>query len=43
MDKPGSKFIEAVSNGWPKILSSLKTLLETGNAPEGSGQWPKDL
>ena len=25
-----SKFIEAVSGGWPKILSSLKTLLETG-------------
>jgi len=27
-----SKFIEAVSGGWPKILSSLKTLLETGAA-----------
>jgi uncharacterized protein YndB with AHSA1/START domain len=27
-----SKFIEAVSGGWPKILSSLKTLLETGTA-----------
>jgi uncharacterized protein YndB with AHSA1/START domain len=25
-----SKFIEAVSNGWPSILSSLKSLLETG-------------
>ncbi|MEJ0043476.1 MAG: SRPBCC domain-containing protein [Rhizomicrobium sp.] len=25
-----SKFIEAVSGGWPKILSSLKSLLETG-------------
>ncbi len=25
-----SKFIEAVSTGWPKILSSLKSLLETG-------------
>jgi len=28
----GSKFIEAVSGGWPKILSSLKSLLETGRA-----------
>jgi uncharacterized protein YndB with AHSA1/START domain len=25
-----SKFIEAVSSGWPRILSSLKSLLETG-------------
>jgi uncharacterized protein YndB with AHSA1/START domain len=31
MDKPGSKLIEAVSGGWPKILSNLKTLLETGS------------
>jgi len=30
IDKAGSKFIEAVSGGWPKILSSLKSLLETG-------------
>jgi uncharacterized protein YndB with AHSA1/START domain len=32
IDKPGSKFIEAVSGGWPKVLSSLKSLLETGTA-----------
>ena len=32
INKPGSKLIEAVSVGWPKILSSLKTLLETGAA-----------
>ncbi|HEX9159335.1 MAG TPA: SRPBCC family protein [Rhizomicrobium sp.] len=25
-------FIDAVSKGWPMILSSLKSLLETGNA-----------
>ena len=30
IDKQGSKFIEAVSAGWPKILSNLKSLLETG-------------
>lgn len=36
-----AKFIEAVSGGWPRILSSLKSLLETGtpiprshNAPQ---------
>ena len=32
IDRPVSKLIEAVSGGWPKILSSLKTLLETGMA-----------
>jgi uncharacterized protein YndB with AHSA1/START domain len=26
-----SKFIDAVSGGWPKILSNLKSLLETGS------------
>jgi uncharacterized protein YndB with AHSA1/START domain len=30
IDKQGSKLIGSVSGGWPKILSSLKTLLETG-------------
>jgi uncharacterized protein YndB with AHSA1/START domain len=29
-----SKFIEAVSTGWPSILASLKSLLETGVALE---------
>ncbi len=29
-DMPGSKLIEAVSGGWPKVLSSLKSLLESG-------------
>lgn len=30
MDRAESKFIEAVSGGWPRILSNLKSLLETG-------------
>jgi uncharacterized protein YndB with AHSA1/START domain len=30
MDRPDSKFIQAVSGGWPRILSNLKSLLETG-------------
>jgi uncharacterized protein YndB with AHSA1/START domain len=30
MDRPGSKLIEAVSGGWPRILSNLKSALETG-------------
>jgi hypothetical protein len=28
----GSKLIGAVSGGWPQVLSSLKSLLETGEA-----------
>jgi len=29
-DVPQSKFIAKVSGGWPRILSNLKSLLETG-------------
>jgi uncharacterized protein YndB with AHSA1/START domain len=29
-DRPESKVIQAVSGGWPQILSNLKSLLETG-------------
>ena len=43
MDKPGSKLIDAVSNGWPMILASLKSLLETGESLEASRRWPKGL
>lgn len=32
IDRTGSKFIEAVSQGWPIILSSLKSLIETSKA-----------
>ncbi len=30
MDRAESKLIQAVSGGWPRILSNLKSLLETG-------------
>jgi uncharacterized protein YndB with AHSA1/START domain len=30
MERDGAKFIDAVSGGWPQILSNLKSLLETG-------------
>jgi uncharacterized protein YndB with AHSA1/START domain len=43
MDKPESKFIEAVSNGWPAIMASLKSLLETGDSLEMTKRWPKGL
>ena len=31
-DVSGSKLIDAVASGWPSVLSSLKSLLETGEA-----------
>ena len=31
MDRGASKLIEAVSGGWPRILSNLKSILETGD------------
>ncbi|MEO8062389.1 MAG: SRPBCC family protein [Pseudomonadota bacterium] len=31
IERDPSKFIEAVSGGWPKIMSNLKSLLETGS------------
>lgn len=43
MDRSGSKFIEAVSGGWPLILGSLKSLLETGEPLEGTSTWPKGM
>ena len=42
-DKPQSKLIEAVSNGWPVILSSLKSLLETGESLTHTREWPKGM
>jgi uncharacterized protein YndB with AHSA1/START domain len=34
--EPGSDVLQAISNGWPAVLASLKTLLETGTALPGS-------
>ena len=42
MEKEGSKFIEAVSSGWPHILASLKSLLETGESLEETREWPRE-
>ncbi len=41
IDKDQSQFIQKVSGGWPPILSSLKSLLETGEALEITRRWPK--
>jgi uncharacterized protein YndB with AHSA1/START domain len=31
IEREPSKFIEAVSGGWPKVIANLKSLLETGS------------
>jgi len=31
IEREPSKFIEAVSGGWPKVVANLKSLLETGS------------
>jgi len=42
-DKPDSKFFKAISNGWPLRLSSLKSLLETGESLKETRYWPKGM
>jgi uncharacterized protein YndB with AHSA1/START domain len=39
-DIDGSKLIEGVSNGWPSLLASLKSLLETGEPLDITRKWP---
>ncbi len=41
IDKPESKMIQAVSNGWPIVLSGLKSLLETGKSLEAMATFPR--
>lgn len=43
MDRAESKLVKAVSNGWPHILASLKSLLETGEALAGTDRWPEGI
>ena len=43
IDRPDSKLIDAVSTGWPHILASLKSLLETGESLEETRRWPEGM
>jgi uncharacterized protein YndB with AHSA1/START domain len=43
IDRSNSKFIEGVSTGWPMILASLKSLLETGEPLAETRHWPKGM
>lgn len=38
---PDSKIIGAMSQGWPHLLASLKSLLETGEPLVESTKWPE--
>ena len=37
------KFIQDLSNGWPMILASLKSLIDTGESLEATRSWPKGM
>lgn len=39
--EPGSKMLEGVSKGWPAVLCSLKSFLETGHGLEMIKNWKK--
>jgi uncharacterized protein YndB with AHSA1/START domain len=43
MKRTDSTMIAAVSEGWPELLASLKSLLETGTAIVETSQWPEGV
>ena len=43
IDVSESKLIAAVSSGWPMILCSLKSLLETGESLVETRRWPEGM
>ena len=43
MPQEASKLIEAVSTGWPGVISNLKSLLETGSALQDADKWPEGV
>jgi uncharacterized protein YndB with AHSA1/START domain len=43
IDRTGSTLIEKVSQGWPHLLASMKTLLETGEPLAETQSWPEGV
>jgi uncharacterized protein YndB with AHSA1/START domain len=43
VDRLDSKIIEIMSDGWPHLMSSLKSFLETGEPLEATRRWPERL
>lgn len=42
IDSPKSTLIEVMASGWPLLLASLKSLLETGQPLSATRHWPED-
>jgi uncharacterized protein YndB with AHSA1/START domain len=43
IDLPNSKMIAGVAQGWPHLLASLKSLLETGDSLLETSTWPEGI
>jgi uncharacterized protein YndB with AHSA1/START domain len=43
IDVDNSKLIDGISSGWPGIMASLKSLLETGESLEFTRKWPEGM
>lgn len=43
IDVPESKLVDAVSQGWPHLFASLKSLLETGEPLVETTKWPEGM
>jgi uncharacterized protein YndB with AHSA1/START domain len=43
IDVDKSKLIDGISSGWPGIMASLKSLLETGESLEFTRKWPEGM
>jgi uncharacterized protein YndB with AHSA1/START domain len=43
VERPDSQLIGAFSSGWPPILASLKSLLETGESLAATRRWPEGM
>jgi uncharacterized protein YndB with AHSA1/START domain len=43
MARKDSKLISAVSQGWPPLMSSLKSMLETGEPLPETAKWPEGM
>ena len=43
IDRDESKVIEAMSQGWPHIFASVKSMLETGTPLVETTKWPEGM
>ncbi|QDT54265.1 hypothetical protein Pan44_22930 [Caulifigura coniformis] len=43
IDRPDSKLIATMSEGWPHVFASLKSLIETGESLAETRHWPEGI